>query len=515
MEVYFCTLDVGTTGVKAAIISANGKINGLSYREYQVHYPKPGWVEQSVEAVWKAICTVVQEAIAVSQVPVRQITALAISNQRATFVPVDKNDQPLTPYILWQDQRGVKQCDWIKERISAADYYAISGLDIGTTQAVSKILWLKLNHPDIFRRTAKFATMQDMLLRQFGVANPPSDLASASWTGLMDVDRFSFSDDLLNLLEIPPDKMPDVVASCQVVGVITEEVAQACGLLAGTTIISGGGDGQCASLGCGATSPGQVSLVLGTAAAIFSPIDQPKRDSRQALNCSGHVIPGFWVMEGSALASGSVYRWWRDTFCALETIQAKELNLDVYELLDRELATLDGRPTGILALPTFMGGGTPDWNPYARGGLIGLTLAHSRKDILLAIAEGIFLEIRGLSQSVKALGIPIENIRAVGGMTNSKILSQLLANVLGTTLQVPQISHSGLVGAAICASVGSGVFSSVQAACDQMVKIENSFPADPIASSVYQDLFRVYQKTYNLLCDQGIFEELQAIAAGK
>ncbi len=514
MDNYFCTLDVGTTGVKAALISTSGKAHGVSYHEYGVNYPKPGWVEQSVEDVWNATCLVISEAVSKSQIHPGQIIALAISNQRATFVPLDKDDQALTPYILWQDQRGVRQCDWMEERIEAVDYYKIAGLDIGTTQAVSKILWLKQNQPGIFQRTKTFATMQDMLLRQFGIPNPPADFASASWTGLMDINNLKFSDELLSLFDIPMDKMPDLAPSCKKAGVIGEKAAKECSLLPGTSVVTGGGDGQCASLGCGVIRPGQVALVLGTAAAIFSPIKQPQRDSQIALNCCGHVIPGFWEMEGSALASGSVYRWWRDTFCDLESIQAKELGMDVYELLDRELIARGMSPSGILALPTFMGGGTPDWNPHSRGGIIGLTLAHSRKDILLAIVEGIFLEIRGLAEAVKALDISIENIRAVGGMTNSKILSQLLANVLGITIDVPQVPHSGLVGAAICAGLGSNVFETIENASDQMVHIEYSYPADLKASSVYQDMYQIYRKTYNLLSEHGVFEDLQSITSG-
>lgn len=509
MNNYLCSLDVGTTGVKAAIISTNGLIKSVSYREYGVSYPSSGWVEQSVDVVWRSVCEVVREALTNSKIDATDIAALAISNQRATFLPLDKSGTPLTPYILWQDQRSTAQCEKIKKMISPREYHAISGLDIGTTASISKYLWLKEHFPDLFKNTAKFATMQDMLLQQFGVQDAPCDYSTGSWTGVFDINRLMWSEDLLNLFEIPIAKMPSLSPSCQTVGKVSAEASKLTGLLSGTPLVTGGGDGQCASLGCGVTHNGQVSIILGTAAVICSPVDHPFQHID--LNCCGHVIPGLWEVEGSALATGAAYRWWRDTFGVLEKTLANEMKIEAYSLFDKELETLEDKPSDILVIPTFMGGGTPGWYPHAKAALIGVTLSHSRYDIMHGLIQGIFLEIRGLTQELNKLGIEFDTIRVVGGMSKSNVLSQMLANILGSRIEIPSVPHAGLIGAAICAAMGCNLFSSVEIACNSLIQISEQYVPDGRYLKIYNNLFETYQKAYNLLCHNHIYEELARI----
>jgi len=513
MTGYLCAIDVGTTGVKAALLTPEGELVCRGYREYHVVYPHPQWVEQSVEEVWNALGATMRAMLAQAGIDPRKILAIAISNQRATFVPVDDHSKPLTLYIVWQDLRGAPQCEWMKERIHPADYYAITGLDIGPTASISKILWLKQNQPEIFQKTCKFAFMQDMLLRQLGMKEAVCEHSTASWSGLLDVNKLTWSDDLLSLFDLPRDKLPALVMPGQPVGTVSKEAAEACGLVAGIPLISGGGDGQLSAVGCGVTHPGQVSLVMGTAAAIFTFLATPLKDPTRALYCVAHAVPRSWEMEGSALAAGAVYKWFRDTLGHLEKDMAAQLEVDPYELFDREIQRAAPGVQGLLVLPTFMGGGTPTWYPYARGAILGLTLNHTRRDVLRALVEGIFLEIKGMVEAIKALGVDLSSIRVVGGMAKSPVLNQLLANVLGVTVERPAVTDSTLVGAAICATLGCGMFQLADEAAEKMVQLSATYQPDKELSALYNRLFQTYCKAFDLLCKHGIFEDLKNLAA--
>ena len=179
MPKYFLAFDVGTSGVKAGIVSQEGSMIATSSREYPSIYPAPQWVEQSVETMWLAQCEASQHLFATSGIKPTEIAGVAVSSQRATFVPVDRNEEPLTNFIGWQDKRSIKQCDMMRQVVGEDDYYRISGLSIEPTAAVSKILWLKENQPDVFDKAHKFYSTQNMHLHQLGVRDAPCDLPDA------------------------------------------------------------------------------------------------------------------------------------------------------------------------------------------------------------------------------------------------------------------------------------------------------------------------------------------------
>ena len=511
MPDYLCAVDVGTTGVKAGLFTTQGDLVESGYQEYGVYYPAPNYVEQSVSEIWEAFTATLRAVVSQSGIKPTRVIGLSISNQRATFVPVDTQRRTLTPYIGWQDQRGIEQCQWMKERISPEEYYDITGLDIGTTASVSKILWIKKNQSEIYQRTLKFSCMQDMILSQLCGHIAPCDHATASWTGLLDVKVFDWSQDLLELFGLEKEKLPELTQTGQTIGSISGEAAGLCGLIEGTPLISGAGDAQCSAVGSGATAPGIVSLVMGTAAAIFTYLETPIMDTSKSLYCVAHAVPGKWEMEGSALAAGAVYKWFRDTFGQLEKIVAAETGLDPYELFDKELEKDPTVFNGPLVIPTFMGGGTPSWYSHARGAILGLNLQHSRPDILRSIVEGIFFEIKGMVEAIKACGVKTDRLRIVGGMAKSKTLSKYLANVTGVTVEIPNVHHAALVGAYICAALGSGVYFSAHEASKKLVKIISIFEPEKEKSAIYNRFYQLYCRAFDLLCEHGIFEELNRL----
>ncbi|MCJ7624314.1 MAG: FGGY family carbohydrate kinase, partial [Anaerolineaceae bacterium] len=330
MSDYLCSFDIGTTGVKVGILTRSGQLVGTAYREYGIIISGPQWVEQSIDEMWQAQGEACQELLEKSGVDPNEIAAIGISCQRATFAPLGDDLKPLSNFIGWQDQRSIEQCEEMKRSIGLERYYKIAGLPLDPIAAVSKIVWIKENDPDTFDKTRMFASTQNVHLHQLGVENPPCDLPDAAYMGLLDVDNLVWSQELLDELGIPAEKMPDLVPSGTLVGEVSRKAAEVTGLAEGTPIVTAGGDLQNAGLGMGVAKPGYVSVGIGTGGGVLICVEKPLRHPDISLNCLPHAAAGMWEMEGIALASGGAYKWFRDTLGDIEQKEAAERGVDPY-----------------------------------------------------------------------------------------------------------------------------------------------------------------------------------------
>lgn len=508
MPDYLCAFDLGTTGVKAGILSADGELLASAYQEYGVHYPRPQWVEQSSEAMWAAKCTVSRQVLDQADVERDHIAAIGISSQRATFMALDDHQQPLTPFIGWQDRRGADQCDRIRRLIGDEAYYEIAGLAIDPTAAVSKILWLREHEPKIFERTRTFAATQTVHLLQLGVEETYCDLPDAAYMGLLDVDELVWSRELLDLLDLPADRLPRLVPSGVKLGVVSRSAGEATGLAPGTPIVAAGGDLQVAGLGMGVAEPGVVSLGIGTGGGVLIYLDEPQRHPDMALNCLPHAVEDAWEMEGICLASGAAYRWFRDVVGRSEQEAAQALGLDPYDVLNLQASKARPGANGLIVMPSLMGAGCPNWYPKARGAILGLTASTERKDLVRGMMEGICLEIRWMLEAAERLGPRIDEVRIWGGAAKSGLWNQIAADVYGVRAARTAVSEAGLVGAAICAGVGVRLFDSAKAGARQMVRVVERHEPQPALAERYDEMFDIYKDAYCALVDAGVFERI-------
>jgi len=511
MPEYLYAFDIGTSGVKAGALTPDGELIGTTYREYGVSYPGPQWVEQSIPEMWEAQRLASRELIERINMNPKDIAAVAVSSQRATFAPLDKDGRPLTNFIGWQDKRSIQQCERMKELIGAERYYRIAGLPIEPTAAVSKIAWLREHAPDIFESARQFASTQNVHLAQLGVENAPCDLPDAAYMGLLDVDNCVWSDELLDLLEIPAEKMPPLAPSCQLAGQVSPDAARATGLAAGTPVVTAGGDLQCAGLGMGVAAPGYVSVGIGTGGGVLIYLEKPLRHPDMALNCLPHAIPGAWEMEGICLASGAAYKWYRDVLCDEERRTAAGLGIDPYDVLNEGASQATGGSGSLIVMPSMVGAGAPNWYPKARGAILGLTLATDKKTLTRAVLEGICLEIRWMLEAAQRLGTDIEEVRIWGGAAKSDLWNQIAADVYGVPAAVTAVPEAGLVGAAICAGVGVGIYGDAQEGAQSMVRVERRCEPNPKLSAVYDEKFDIYKTVYKALVEAGVYERLAAL----
>jgi xylulokinase len=511
MTDYICAFDIGTTGVKAGILTPDGKVVGTAYREYGIQISGPQWVEQSVDEMWQAQGEACKQLLKDTAIDPKQIVAIGISCQRATFVPVDKDQKPLMNFIGWQDQRSIEQCDRMKKQIGLERYYKIAGLPLDPIAAISKIVWLKDNRPDIFEKAHLFASTQNVHLTQLGVENAPCDLPDAAYLGLLDVDNLAWSVELLDTLGIPAEKMPRLVPSGTQVGTVSKAAAEATGLAEGTPIVTAGGDLQNAGLGMGVAEPGYVSVGIGTGGGVLICTDRPLRHPDIALNCLPHAVAGTWEMEGIALASGGAYKWVRDTLGESECLRAAEEGVDPYELLNAQAGEAPAGSNGLLMMPMLLGAGSPNWDPQARGVILGLKASTSKCDIVRAVMEGICLELRWIIESAERLGTAIEEVRIWGGAAKSPLWNQIAANVYGVPAARTEVPDAGLIGASICAGVGVGMFADARDGARRMVRIAERYEPDPAASAKYTEMFGIYKDAYKALRDADVFERIAAV----
>jgi xylulokinase len=511
MPGYLCSFDMGTTGVKVGFLTQDGELVGTAYREYGINIFGAQWVEQSVDEMWQAQGEACRELFAATGIDPKDIAAIGISCQRATFAPLGEDLKPLTNFIGWQDQRSIEQCEDIKRSIGLERFYKIAGVPLDPIAAVSKIVWLKENDPETFNKTRVFGSTQNVHLHQLGVENPPCDLPDAAYMGLLDVDKLTWSQELLDGLGIPAEKMPALVPSGTLVGEVSKEAAIATGLAEGTPIVTAGGDLQNAGLGVGVAKPGFVSVGIGTGGGVLICVEKPLRHPDISLSCLPHAAEGMWEMEGIALASGGAYKWLRDTLGDIERVEAAESGVDPYEILNEKARSAPPGSNGLLILPTILGAGSPHWYPKARGVMVGLSASTNKGDMVRAMLEGVCLEIRWIIESAEKLGTDIEEVRIWGGAAKSPLWNQIASDVYGVPAAMPEVGEAGLVGAAICAAVGVGIFDNAQEGSEAMVRIGGRYEPDSVNRAKYDEMFAIYKDSYNALVKAGVFERIAAL----
>jgi xylulokinase len=507
MGKYLLGIDEGTTGCRACIFDFEGNMIGSDYREYPCYYPKPGWVEQTDKDIITGLFESVRAAIAKAQINSTEIVALGISSQGGVFGPVDKNGNLLRPFIGWQDLRGTSYIQKIFERISPEEYYKISGYPLGAIFCITKMLWFKDNEPELYDKTVKLSQHQDFFVRAFGGEGYWADISTASRTGLFDVDNHKWSERILNVVDIPRDKLPDIIERPgQVVGKVTKKVAELTGLAEGTLVCIAAHDQNCSTLGAGLVDPGTAVLVLGTWGSCYVCVDKPIRDPNGVLIVKGNEGPRNWTIEGAASAAASSYRWFRDTFGQLEITAGKILGEDPYDLINKQIASVPPGANGVIFLPYLQGASAgPRANPAARGCLLNLTLSTTKAEIARAVMEGITLEMRDIIEAQRKAGVVTEYIRLTGGGTKSPLWNQMQADIYKTPVQVLQTSETGALGAALFAGIGAGIYKDSKEAVETAVRITDTYEPNPSMFSIYDEAYDRFVKAYQALHTGGFF----------
>jgi len=512
MNQLILSIDLGTTGCRTVIFNELGDPLNQSYQEYKSIYLSSRWIDHDPKTWLEATQSTVKGAISKLNGTHKNFSAISVTSQRATVIPVDKDGNVIDNAILWQDKRAIEETEYLKNIYGSQKIYTITGLRVDPYFTLPKLLWLKKNRREVYDKTFKFLPVQDFIIYYLtGIFK--TDWTQASRSMLFNIDRFKWEEDLIKSVGIALPKLPEVVPPGSVIGLLNRSAAKTLGLPEGIPVIAAGGDQQCAAIGLGVVRDGLIEANTGTGSFVLTNSNKPFKDSNQRLICSASSVAGQWVLEAGIFTTGSIYRWFRDNFWLLGREEKEKSKVDAYHLMDSEAEKEPLGSNGLLLIPHFAASAAPYWNPEARGILFGLSLGHTGSSMIRAILEGIAFEIRKNMTIMESYVGPIKEVRISGGLSRSEIFNQIQADVYGKPVVKSDYEDASSLGAAIIAAVKIGLYDTIAKAVDSMTKLDHSSQRKPIDvnTKVYNDLVKIHDELYKSIEKSGIYHKLNDI----
>ncbi len=488
-EALFLGLDVGTSGVKAILVSQAGDVEAAATAPLSLDTPHPGWAEQDPEAWWEASRAAIRGVLA--RQAATRVAALGISGQMHSSVFLDRKGAVIRPALLWCDGRTTAECREIVAKAGGEarlrDLVCNPALE-GFT--LPKVLWLKHQEPAAFARLATVLLAKDFVrLRLTGtVATEPSD---ASGTLMFDPSRLCWSDELLDTVGLPLSLLPQVGGSSEVLGRVTAEAAALTGLVAGTPVVGGGADNACGAAGVGAITPGVAVSSWGTSGTVLAPTAEPRVDPALRAHTFCHVLPGIWYVMGVVLSAGGAFAWYREQIA--RDLAATDQPDD---RLVEEAAGVPAGAEGVTFLPYLQGERTPHRDASLRAAFVGLSLAHSRVHLTRAVLEGVCFALRDCVAILQELGMAPSYLLLTGGGARSPFIRRLQADVFGLPVTTVNREEGPAYGAALLAAVGAGAFPDLPSAVQRTLVRAPLMDADPLAHREYERLYARFRACF-------------------
>jgi xylulokinase len=486
-------LDFGTTGCKASLFTNDGKLIGKASREYPVLMPHPGWAEQDIDAVWR----LAQETLREVQKKTSQnaVEAIGLSVHGEAVTAVDANGHSLRPMILGMDTRTVPQNEWLVGKFGAEELFKWTGMPVHTINTLPKLLWIKQNEPVVWKKAASFMLVEDfMIYKMTGQAAISKCLASR--TQLYDLHRDGWSEAIFQELELGPERFSRVLPSGTAVAPMRQSISDNLGFSHPPLIATGGHDQACGALGAGLTRPGLAMVSTGTAEVVEVALPSPVINRtlfEGNISVYAHVVQGLYLSMTLNHSGGLLLRWFRDNLCEGDLQRASQSGADAYDLILKEAAP---GPTSLLVLPHFSGSGTPWLDTHSKGAILGLTFSTRRADLAKAILEGLTYELRVNLDLLKAGGVHIDSLRAIGGGAKSDLWLHLKADITGIPVVAPEITEAASFGAALLAGVSAGIFPSAADAADALLRLRPEIKPQAGQQQTYNERFELYRKVY-------------------
>ena len=480
-------IDAGTTGVRAFAIDDAGRPAGWSYREFPQHFPQPGWVEHDPDDIVDAVRATLADLTATLD---ESVAAIGITNQRETTVVWDKRTgRPLHRAIVWQDRRTAARCDELRDGGALPLVRNRTGLVLDPYFSGTKLEWLLTAGGVEAGPDLAFGTVDAWVLWNLtGGAVHATEPSNASRTMLYDIRRLGWDAELCELLHVPASALPEVRPSCGRFGV----TAEGFGVSSGIPVSGIAGDQQAALFGQACVEPGMAKNTYGTGSFLLMNVGTSCPEPVEGLLTTvGWTIEGepgaVYALEGAVFVTGAAVQWLRDGLQIIDTA-------DDIEALASSVDTTDG----VYLVPAFTGLGSPWWDPYARGAIVGITRGTGRAQLARATLESIAFQTRDVAEAMtKASGEPLRSLRADGGASANGLLLQLQADQLQVPVQRPVVQETTALGAAYLAGLAEGVWSSLHEVGAQWqldVEIEPSVSPE-VADAAYRDWTRAVERS--------------------
>jgi len=481
-------LDSSTTATKAIVFDPHGDPVAKAHAPISLASPQPNYYEQNPDDWWRSA----QEALrkVTAQVSPQRITALAISNQRETFVPLDARGIPLRPAIIWLDERCKGEVEPFAQKIGRRAIHRITGKPVDYAPVVYRLEWMKRHEPALFKKIGMVTDVHGWLVKKM-TGTFSTSRASADPLGLYDMGQNRWSEKILDALDLTVKQLPAVAGPGTVLGRISGEAVEQTGLAEGTLIVAGGGDGQAAGLGANVLSRRRAYLNLGT--AVVSGIYGKEYRTSAAFRTMNAIAEDAYYYECSLRAGTFALDWFIRQILRIEP----SAQPDIYDRLENEAARIPAGSDGLMHLPYLCGVMNPYWDSGARAAFVGLSSSHTRGHLYRSILEGIaFEQSLALRAVERTIGSAVQELMAIGGGSASAFWCQMLADVTGKRICIPHTNEASALGAAIAAAVGAGWHKSFARAAQAMTGIKRTFEPDDAKLQCYQQQFRAYRRIY-------------------
>jgi len=492
-------VDIGTTSTKSVVFDTKGKVIATHAVEYPLFNPKPSWAEQNPGAIFKAFIESVSSSIKRAGVNANQIIGIGMSTAMHSLIAVDEEGKPLTEVIVWADNRSVLQSKKLMDELNGLEIYKRTGTPIHPMSPLSKLLWFKEEEPALYHRAHKFISIKEYIVYKL-YGEYVVDYSIASATGLFNLKELDWDTEVLGLLKLDKAKLSTPVATTHILNNMKLEFASELGIKVTTPFVIGASDGVLANVGVGAVSPKETAVTIGTSGAIRTVAPEPLTDEQGRTFCYA-LTENHWVVGGPTNNGGIMLRWLRDEFGNIEKEESKRLQIDPYDLMIQQAEKIPAGANGLLFLPFLSGERAPYWNANARGTFFGISLHHKREHFIRAVLEGVILSVFSVGVALRSLTGTSSVIRASGGFARSEVWRQILSDVTGKEVLVPESHEASSLGAAALVLLATNRITSLEDV-QEWIHIKETHEPNLTNNAVYMEMYYMYDRLYHKLKDE-------------
>ncbi|MDQ0206001.1 xylulokinase [Alkalicoccobacillus murimartini] len=482
---YVIGIDLGTSAVKLLLVSKEGEVKVEVSQSYPLQQVRSGYSEQNPADWLEQTIVGLSELVTQFKGSVDEIKGISFSGQMHGLVLLNKSNEVLRPAILWNDTRTTSQCRQLEQTIGKEDLLRITKNPALEGFTLPKLLWVKEHEPEIFEQTNVFMLPKDYL--RYGLTGAiHTEYSDAGGTLLLDIEKQTWSSELLSRLGIDETICPPLVSSHAFVGHVTAQVAEATGLSPQTKVFAGGADNACGAIGAGILSEETTLVSIGTSGVVLSYEKDKETRVDGKVHFFHHAEPGAFYKMGVTLSAGYSLSWFKDTF-------AKEQDI---EQLIREAGEREPGANGLLFTPYLTGERSPHADAAIRASFIGMSSTHTQADFVRAVLEGITFSLKDSIELFREMGTKVEKIISIGGGAKSEVWLQLQANIFNARI-VKQTSEQGPgMGAAMLAAFGVGWFDSLETCAEAFLSEQSTYEPDPIQVERYAEMYPLYKDVY-------------------
>ncbi|KRN28321.1 gluconokinase [Lactobacillus selangorensis] len=478
-------IDIGTTNTKVLALDEQGRIAALSSLPNRLYQDTAAMAEEDPEELYQTVLKGIQQVVQSGRFAAKDIVGLSFSAAMHSLIAMDANGKPLTRAITWADYRAAAYARQLKDDPYSDQLYQSTGTPIHPMTPLSKLIWIRREHPDVFQKAAKFIGIKGYILyRLFGVYVTDKSVANA--TGLWNIHTQDWDAKALDIAHVTAARLPKLVDTTYQLHGLSQTVAAQLGLDAQIPFVIGASDGPLSNLGVNAIGKGDFAVTIGTSGAVRSMSNRPLTDPKGRLFCY-YLLDGLWVIGGPSNNGGNALSWTVDHLFSAEKKTAAGDHQNPYQIVTDFAGQVPAGAHGLLFLPYLHGERAPLWNAAARGTFFGLTALNTRADMARAVLEGVLFNLNEITHEIEQLVGQPNIIKASGGFAKSPLWRQMLADIFAETITFPDSPESSAFGAALLGFYSLGILKDFSQ-LDQLIGVTRRLTPQVKNKATYQEL---------------------------